>query len=168
MAKLNGVLGVYVDTDLNSDGLSNEMDLDLLALTLVAGDSPPQYDLNGDGIVSRHDLEKWLHDAAAENGFLNPYFEGDANLDGIVDTLDLNAMALNWRRNVATWSGGDFTTDGSVDAADLNVMALHWQDSIDSASTVVPEPGCLALLGTIIALVAIRRSSNSMLGTRPP
>lgn len=66
---------------------------------------------------------------------------GDANLDGTVDALDLNALALSWRGE-AGWHGGDFTADGLVDAADLNLLAVNWRHA---AASPVPEPSGWAI-----------------------
>ncbi len=35
--------------------------------------------------------------------------DGDANLDGVVNLLDLNALATNYGRTSQNWLGGDFT-----------------------------------------------------------
>ena len=76
-------------------------------------------------------------------------------MNGVVDAADLNAMALNWRQDVALWSGGDFTADGVVDSADLNALALNWRHSIPMASSFtapVPEPSALLLTFVGLAL----------------
>jgi hypothetical protein len=43
---------------------------------------------------------------------------GDANLDGVVDAVDLGNLALHWTSSDAFWFDGDFTYDGNVDVAD--------------------------------------------------
>ena len=81
-------------------------------MTPLPGDT--RFDLNLDRIVDVQDLDQWMADAATMNGFSAPYLKGDADLNGVVDAGDLNSLALNWRQNVAAWSGGDFTADGVV------------------------------------------------------
>ena len=40
---------------------------------------------------------------------------------------DLNQLGIHWLQNVARWSAGDFTADGMVDSGDLNKLALNWR-----------------------------------------
>ena len=56
---------------------------------------------------------------------------GDANLDGVVDSADLNRLALHWGHtdNVG-WFEGDFNGDGLVNATDLNQIGINWQKQV--------------------------------------
>ena len=99
----------------------------------------------------------WLAVAGTAN-IGGPYPNGDANLDGRVDPSDLNAMALNWERNVTGWSSGDFTSDGVVDAADLNVIGLNWLSG-SVAPAAVPEPSATYLLLSGLVCFCISRSN---------
>ena len=108
------------NADFNVDGNVDIMDIDYLVREIVAGPGDAVFDLTGDGIVDIADLTTWLSEAAAHNEISQPYLPGDSNLDGAVNTIDLNILALNWRQDVALWSGGDFTADGIVDSSDLN------------------------------------------------
>ena len=47
--------------------------------------------MNGDQVVDANDFHRWLSVAAAENGFAEPYFLADSNLDGKIDVLVVNA-----------------------------------------------------------------------------
>ena len=100
--------------DVNADGFCDVDDIDAL-------------------VGETTDLESWLSSAAEHNGFSEAYLAGDSNLDGSVNSIDLNNLALNWRQSVAEWSGGDFTANGVVDSLDLNALALNWQKSIAMA-----------------------------------
>ncbi|WP_428940370.1 autotransporter-associated beta strand repeat-containing protein [Fontivita pretiosa] len=80
---------------------------------------------------------------------------GDANLDGIVDRLDLDTLASNWQTTTASWSDADFTYDGFVNVRDLYVLATNWQESsaLDEAlaelglpGVKVPEPAVVVAL----------------------
>ncbi len=77
---------------------------------------------------------------------------GDANLDGIVNGLDL----LRWQSNLFSgdqWVQGDFNLDGLVNGLDLLTWQSHLFDSVQSlgggaaaAAQSVPEPGAVWLL----------------------
>ena len=131
--------GQVTELDFNGDTLIDVGDLDLLVGEIVANNGNTDFDLNGDGTVDDTDLSTWLSDAARDNGFGQPYLPGDANLDGSVNASDLNALAVSWQQQIATWSDGDFIADGTVDARDLNVLAINWQSELPVASPV-PEP----------------------------
>jgi hypothetical protein len=156
--------------DFNGDGIWNETDIDLLNQEIVAGTNGSQFDLNGDSTVSTLDLSQWLSDAATENGFVGPYLNGDANLDGVVNAQDLNRLGLGWQQSVDQWSQGDFNSDGQANAADLNVLALNWQKSIPVAASpsAVPEPGSTVLWTLGLAGFALgwrkRRGSECFFG----
>ena len=149
--------------DLNTDGLCNVDDIDMLSAAIHVGTNIPGLDLSGDGIVDHADLSQWLSDAAPHNEFSDAYLLGDSDLDGAVDATDLNNLALNWQQNTTAWSHGDFTANGVVDAADLNALALNWRQTIPIAATVnapVPEPSAsiLALVGLTFAWGRARRN----------
>ena len=139
--------------DFDRDGDVDGDDVDALVGEIVAGTNDSAFDLSADGAVNNADLTQWLGDVATANGFATPLLPGDANLDGSVDSADLNRLALSWRQEIALWSAGDFTADGVVNSGDLNELALNWQTSIPvgiSASAPVPEPS--AWLLTVVGL----------------
>ena len=149
--------------DFSGNGVLDVADLDSIVGEIGVRTNNGVFDLNGDADVNQADVTQWLSDAAVHNGFNEAYLAGDSNLDGSVNATDLNNLGLNWRQNVALWSGGDFMADGSVNAADLNELALNWQHSIPmalTASAPVPEPS--ALLLTVVGLaLAWRRPRRS-------
>ncbi len=78
---------------------------------------------------------------------------GDANLDGVVDLLDLGIVGDNWKQTGVEWGDGDFNDDDVVDLLDLGIVGDHWKEvaagmSFGGAmSTVgVPEPSTFAML----------------------
>ena len=144
--------------DLNADGLCDVDDIDLLTAEILGEANDPVFDVTGDNVVDIADLNQWLSDAATQNGFVEAYLPGDADLDGSVDATDLNRLALNWQQNNSDWSGGDFTTDGVVDSADLNALGVNWRQAIPMASAVsVPEPSASLLMLFGLSLVRRRR-----------
>ena len=86
-----------------------------------------------------------------------PYVPGDSDLDGDVDSVDLNALGINWQRdNVTTYEDGDFNGDGLANAVDLNSIGVNWQHGVPAAAAVVPEPSS-GLLVLIAGLALLRR-----------
>ena len=79
---------------------------------------------------------------------------GDANGDGIVDDLDLTALATHWQQ-AGGWADGDFNDDGFVDDIDLTVLAMAWPAG-DLNVSAVPEPTTLSLL-VVLALSLPKR-----------
>ena len=88
-----------------------------------------------------------------------PDLMGDANLDGVVNVLDLSTLGQNWGLPGATWMQGDFTRDGIVDVLDLSILAANWNVSVAggevsfaealaqvSGGGAIPEPASLLLL----------------------
>lgn len=83
-----------------------------------------------------------------------PTAAGDATLDGIVDVLDVAAIAAAEKFNSslsATWGEGDFTYDGVVDildVADLLTTGLYGTGpfAVSGAVAAVPEPAAAAVL----------------------
>ncbi len=149
--------------DFDNDGMRSVADIDMLGVEIVAGTDDSTFDLTGDSVVDHTDLTTWLLEAAERNGFSEAYSLRDSNLDGTVNSDDLNSLALNWQQSGAPWSGGDFNADGGISALDLNELALHWRQSIPIASAVsapVPEPSALllALFGLARAWRQPRRS----------
>ena len=113
-------------------------------------DDNQAFDLDGSGVIDASDVSQWLSLAATENGNAEPYKQGDANLDGEINRLDLNAVGVSWETNDNTWSTGDFNGDGFVDQQDLNYVGAAWLSSISTvepAAAAVPEP---VIDGTIL------------------
>ncbi len=101
---------------------------------------------------------------------------GDSNLDGKIDSQDLNAVVAHWQKTGMSWTEGDTTgptgvSDGVVDIQDLNVLVANLQlcagsglvagsaaPSSPLGASTVPEPASLVLLlSGAGALLARRR-----------
>jgi len=82
--------------------------------------------------------------------------KGDADLNGIVDSLDFSRFVGGYGINTnALWTQGDFTSDGKVNSLDFNFLAGNFGVLVASPAlgAVVPEPvsvGVLAALGLMI------------------
>ena len=150
--------------DFNEDGSVGPMDIDMLIGEIAAGNSTDSFDLSGDGLVNVTDLTQWLNDGAIHNGFSQAYLIGDADLNGAVNSEDLNSLGINWQQDIPLWSGGDFTADGSVTSADLNELGINWQESIPLAAQSVPEPSGIGLLLIAGLFALVSRLKNSSAG----
>ena len=81
---------------------------------------------------------------------------GDANRDGVVNVLDLAALATNYDTlSGATWAKGDFNADGAVNVLDLGVLATNY--NWPAAGSPVPEPATAGLLTLALAATLRRR-----------
>ncbi len=152
---------LVADCDFDRDQSCALDDIDQLMNVIAADTHNSFFDLNGDSIVDDRDRDEWLDLAAQENGFAESYLLGDSNLDGIVNSADLNALALNWQQDFDDWSGGNFTS-GAVTSLDLNELALNWQQSIPIAASnaaPVPEPSTLFLTLVVGLVLSSRRHS---------
>jgi hypothetical protein len=88
-----------------------------------------------------------------------PTINGDISLDGIVNGLDVNAVASSWlTHNVH----GDVNGDGIVNGLDINVIAANWLSGSGTGAgstnpAVVPEPSSLLLATFGVLALTIRR-----------
>ena len=145
--------------DLDGDGVCDIIDIDDLSRAITSAvPYDPKFDLNMDGILDPGDVDEWLDDGASHNGFGAPYLRGDSNLDGKVNVVDLNALALHWVQSDKVWSQGDFWTDGSVNAGDLMHLGLNWQQRIPLAAAAVPEPMSMLLL--FVGVIAVHQLAH--------
>lgn len=95
------------------------------------------------------------------------FISGDANGDGLVDGLDVDALAQGFGLD-GNWSAGDFTNDGIINGLDVDVLAQSFGAGQDAAIqalstagiTAVPEPTSAILLG-LGGLITIRRRRSA-------
>ncbi len=156
-----GDWGEYVIAMAMPFGINGEFD------TIAVGNIGSAY-LNKAASPSGKGIEYDPNEAAVAV-FLYDLLDGDANLDGVVDTDDYFAMAGNWyQAGTFDWFDGDFTFDGQVTTDDYFAMAGSWYQTAGSGggggmtlpASAMPEPGTLGLLlaaGLAMALAGRRR-----------
>ena len=164
--RVGSLVQAQLPCDFDDDGTCDTADV--LALVdqgdLVSGVVPTdlKFDLTGDGLANIGDLHQWFREAEDYNP-ADHHLGGDANLDGSVDRIDLNLLALNWQGTGKVWSEGDFWADGEVNAADLMTIGINWQTSTRNAAAVnVPEPTgwMLVILAAMLTWYAVERKST--------
>src|SRR5262249_9202386 len=96
-------------------------------------------------------------------------YAGDANLDGIVNALDFNAIAANFGgASGLLWTEGDLNYDGTVNTLDFDALALNFNKSLPaSLGTFLPEPA-VAIFFTAMSMITLRsrRRSGRLLTSR--
>jgi len=93
---------------------------------------------------------------------------GDANLDGLVDVLDLAALANHFGSADAGLRQGDANMDGVVDALDLALLANHFGESADGTPAPEPAGAALLVLPGMLLLRRGRRKRTRAQGTSTP
>ena len=88
-----------------------------------------------------------------------PPMPGDANGDGVVDDLDLTALATHWEQ-YGGWADGDFSRDGFISDRDLTILAAAWPSGAGAPGDVSAVPGpttATVLLAGCLGLVLRKR-----------
>lgn len=143
--------------DLNRDGICDVNDIDLLTAEIIAGNSPPEFDLDANGFVDRGDRSIWVV------SLMNTWF-GDANLDGEFNSSDFVGVFTTGKFETgatATWAEGDWNGDGVFGSGDFVTAFTDGGFELGPrAAAAVPEPtnpALTALLGMLLLCVVRRR-----------
>ena len=107
--------GAPIEGDINSDGIVDATDIDLLCAGIQANQT--ELDLNGDGKIDRSDMSYLIHDILRTTA-------GDANLNRVFDSGDLVEVfvAGQYEDNIvgnSGWATGDWDCDGDFTTSDL-------------------------------------------------
>ncbi len=128
----------------------------LAAGVLVEPGINDRFDLTTDGVLDNSDVDAWLSDAAAINGFRSPYLRGDSDLNGWVDGSDFIRWNSGKFSSSLLWDRGDFNGDGIVDGGDFIVWNSNKFMSSQQSSGQVPEPNGLVVVLAMTALMIVR------------
>jgi len=143
-------------SDFNADGDIDATDIDRIFAAVNDRDHNCNYDLSGNGIVTRVDIDLVLNDAGT--------LPGDANLDGKISFPDFLILARSFGDEDTGWGGADFDGDGSTNFGDFislsNAFGDTFSDVVPSPTTPadiasVPEPNgaWLTIVGVCLASV---------------
>jgi hypothetical protein len=88
---------------------------------------------------------------------------GDANRDHAVNSLDFDAVALNFNAAGMNFGQGDFNYDGKVNALDFNVLASRFGSTLPPAPTPATALAAPAALGSLFSSTAIGSSLTDVL-----
>ena len=170
------IVEASIACDFTGDSLCNVQDINGMfrAGNLVTGvsvDEGDPFDLNGDRLINATDIDRWLNDAAMQNGYGSPFQRGDTDNVGAVfptvrdvDITDFNSLAANFdpmgTNGLAnTWEKGNFDGDDDIDITDFNFLSAHFT-STGYNSENVPEPQAAVLMVAAgCAFLLIRRVS---------
>lgn len=120
------IFSVQRTADFNSDGVIDDLDIDVLFAEIRQGTHQPLFDLTQDGVVDHADVEMLVHDILDINF-------GDLNLDGEVNDQDFEVVYQNRFQELSGWRFGDFNGDTVVDGSDFNIWNANRLKSRPSA-----------------------------------
>ena len=133
--------------DFDGDGDIDADDIDILCANMGSGDLAT-YDLDDSGVVDEDDMillvETLVEYDTDGDGTADGQgtFQGDFNLDGVVNATDLQIMKGNFGVGGVGFAGGNANCDTVVNATDLQILKAKF----GLVASAVPEPLTIGLL----------------------
>lgn len=154
---------IPVEGDFDGNGVLEVSDLDQLTAVVIELSHAAGFDLNGDGLVTGLDRERWIFDL-----FDTTY--GDSNLDRVFNSSDLIIVfqAAEYEDGLArnsTWTTGDWNGDREFDSGDI-VFAFQtggYRLNATPHPHFVPEPNIC--LWTLLSFCFLLRTQSKTLLT---
>ena len=115
--------------DIDGNGIYTIEDIDRMLSAMRARSPSCHFDLTGDRVAKRDDLELLLTLASS--------LEGDANLDGTVQFNDFLSLARGFNLPDRGWGEGDFDGDGVTTFGDFLLLARNFGETFESSAKVV-------------------------------
>lgn len=135
--------------DLNSDGVTDANDIDLIYAEIQVPTGDAIFDLTGDTLVNQDDVDQLVLNMIGTH-------YGDADLDGDVDIADFVVLAANFgRADASSWSEGNFDGTGGVAFRDAVILFNNYQSPPDSSiriSEIMYHPGPMNTGGEFVEL----------------
>lgn len=138
--------GNWLWGDFDGNSVVDVVDVDALSREIGTLRYDTLYDLDHSGSLTIDDLALLL-DAGLDTTL------GDINLDGLVDSSDLEILQQNLYQSHTNWARGDLNGDRVTDVRDFNVWLTH---RTAAPMNSVPEP-TLTICGMGLMLVMLRR-----------
>lgn len=110
---------ILPQADFNFDTQINQIDIDLLQQAIMQASDDPHFDLNETDVIDKEDTNYLI------NTILNTNY-GDADLDQIVNLVDLAILAEHFGQSNTSWAQGDFNGDNTTNLIDLALLAEHF------------------------------------------
>jgi len=123
-------------------------DIDAADIDLVYenfGNSDPDFDPNGDGVVDKLDIDVLVR-IVLETEY------GDANLDRVIDIEDFGFVFGNFGRTDVGWADGDVNGDNIVDIEDFGFIFGNFGFGSSPASTPATEANSNILSNDAVAM----------------
>jgi len=156
---LTGSYDVYLSRDASSS-------LGALSRTLIA-DNVPVHSLSERTLqqlfISNQpngalDVTTYWDNVSLTVGASLPSINGDATLDGRVNTLDFNILAGKFGQTAVLWTDGDFNYDGIINSLDMNLLVANYGSvattPASALGSLIPEPASMTIIGVLTGLLA--------------
>jgi hypothetical protein len=145
-----------INPDFISDGVLDQLDIEVVAAAARAGIDPDSYDFTGDGIVNEDDRVYFIEEILGA-------LIGDRDLSGGIHVADVTFP----QSASATWASGDMDGDGDADQADYDIIlnAINTGNNIappgDLPGLPIPEPASASLAFLcLLGLISQRHNSR--------